>query len=1313
MKTSTLPFFKALSAALILSLASLVDAGAANMFWDPNGTGTAGNGTWDATSTKWATSSTLTASTVSYVNGSFPEFAAGTGGINAIAITVSGSPTCVGMATGLAGATVTNLTFSGSGSIGILTNGATSLNGGWVQGFFCGPSSAGGLTFNVSLTGGGGIQQSSSGFLALYTNNTYSGGTSLTGGQLVYFNNNNSFGTGGIYVGGSAGALVNSATSLITIPNNITFQSTSTNYNLNLAASTTVGTIYNGTVALPAAGTVTLYTGGSPNGQIVILNGVISGSSGLTVADNGIMELGAANTFSGALTITSPARVVITNAGSLGNGSYAKNITNNSVFIYNSSASQTLSGVLSGSGSLTQKGSGTLTLSGANTYSGGTTNAGGTLSVNTIADSGTSALGTSGAFYFAGGTLKYTGSGAATTGRAVKGLPGTASTIDLANGNLTLNAGITTSSSGAFTVDKSGASTLTLSGSADDAYLGMNVNAGTVVLSKTSSSSVHGLGGNSSIASGATLKLGGSGGDQIYPGLTIIDNGTFDMAGKSEGFSVLLGSGLVTNSSTGTSTLTLGENNGGGVFDGVIADGTSGNVALTKAGSGTLILSGANAYSGATTVNAGTLALTNSGSLGNGTSITLAAGTTFDVSGQTSITYTLGSSSSLTAGGSSTSTIIADPSGTIDLGSRPITLNFDGTHTPLTISQGALNLNGNSYTVNNTGSALGVGAYTLVSVTSGTITSSGTPAVSVTGGGLAAGNTASLAISGGTVAMIVKASPAFSSLTSPSVPYGTASVVLTGKIAAGTLYPASGEAVTATINGNTVSGSVTNSTGDFSITYNDASLATNAAGSYTITYAYGGNASLNPAISSATSLTITGSITVTANNQTKTYGQTVTFGAGSTNFTATGLQNGDTIGSVTLAVSGGGNAGTAPVSGSPYTITASAATGGTFNSANYSITYNTGTLTVNPASLGVTADDTSRAYGAPNPAFTVTYANFANSETLGTSDVVGSPAPASVDSTGDVGTYVITNAVGTLASTNYTFALTNGTLTVTNALSTNTVTASVNPALPGTAVVFTSTLSAIAPSTAVPTNLIAFLIDGTNSAGSLYPSSGAASFTNSVLSHGYHTIEADYAGDTNALGATNIVGSSNTVTVLINTPPVASPFTNSRPQNVTLHIAITNLLAGASDADGDALTLLGVDATSTNGATLTTNGAFITYTPPATNGNVTDTFNYIVQDTFGATASNTVTITVQSEANGPSVNITGLATLSNGTMQIGFAGIPNYTYLVEGTTNLTTPITWTVLGTNVAGTNGLFQFTDLDATNHPTRYYRTAVPPGY
>ena len=75
------------------------------------------------------------------------------------------------------------------------------------------------------------------------------------------------------------------------------------------------------------------------------------------------------------------------------------------------------------------------------------------------------------------------------------------------------------------------------------------------------------------------------------------------------------------------------------------------------------------------------------------------------------------------------------------------------------------------------------------------------------------------------------------------------------------------------------------------------------------------------------------------------------------------MQNGETVGSATLASAGAANM--ANVAGSPYAITASAATGGTFTASDYTITYNNGAMTVNPAALTITADDKTRLPACP------------------------------------------------------------------------------------------------------------------------------------------------------------------------------------------------------------------------------------------------------------------------------------------------------------------------------------------------------------
>ena len=638
---------------------------------------------------------------------------------------------------------------------------------------------------------------------------------------------------------------------------------------------------------------------------------------------------------------------------------------------------------------------------------------------------------------------------------------------------------------------------------------------------------------------------------------------------------------------------------------------------------------------------------------------------------------------------------------------------YDGSHPSLTVSQGTLVLNGNAFTVN--GALLGPGNYTLIQQTTGNITSSGS--YTVGGTAIRPGTIASISVSSGSVILSIQLeSPVFSGLTaSTNVTYGAPSIAFSGNLSAtnpATVYPTNGETITVTINGNSQNTTINDSTGDFSINYNPSTIP--ASGTpYVITYSYAGGVLLNPTNDTSTTLTVnTASLAITANNQSKAYGQSVASGSGNTNFSALGLKNGDTVGSVTLSFSGSpsGDSTNATLAGSPYTITPSAAVGGTFNPNNYSIVYNTGALTVGPATLTVTADNLSRAFGATNPVFTVTYTNFVNSETLGTSDVVGSPAlTTGADTNSDVGPYAITNSTGTLASTNYTFSLVNGTLTVTNALSTNVVTADVNPALPGATVTLTSTLNAIAPSMAVPGGAVQFLTNGTAYGSPVTLTNGAAAIAISTLPHGSNTVEADFAGTTNLAGGTNILGSTNTLSVLINTPPVAGTANYQRPAGTPLTIKITDLLTNATDADGDTITLASVSATSTNGATIMNDGTYLHYLPPSTNGDVADTFLYSVSDTFGATNQGTVMVSVFTN-NGPSVNITGMTTMPNGTALISFAGIPNRTYLIEATTNVSPTIIWTTLSTNTAGTNGLFQYNDTDSTNFPTRYYRTATP---
>jgi len=103
------------------------------------------------------------------------------------------------------------------------------------------------------------------------------------------------------------------------------------------------------------------------------LSGVIRGA-GLLLKDtaNSTLTLTGLNKFNGAIDLDA-GRLVIGGAGQLGSGFYAGglDINSGSIFQYGSSASQTVSGVISGAGLLLKDTAGsTLTLTGANTHSG-------------------------------------------------------------------------------------------------------------------------------------------------------------------------------------------------------------------------------------------------------------------------------------------------------------------------------------------------------------------------------------------------------------------------------------------------------------------------------------------------------------------------------------------------------------------------------------------------------------------------------------------------------------------------------------------------------------------------------------------------------------------------------------------------------------------------------------------------------------------------------------------------------------------------------------------------------------------------------
>jgi len=208
------------------------------------------------------------------------------------------------------------------------------------------------------------------------------------------------------------------------------------------------------------------------------------------------------------------------------------------------------------------------------------------------------------------------------------------------------------------------------------------------------------------------------------------------------------------------------------------------------------------------------------------------------------------------------------------------------------------------------------------------------------------------------------------------------------------------------------------------------------AGSCTITAAQVGDGNYNAAtaaVGSALARTFNiapKALTITAKDASKIYGQVATFAG--TDFTSSGLVGIETIGSVTLTSTGAGA--TAIVAGSPYPIVASAATGGTFSATNYAITYASGSLTVTPKALSVTASNRNKMYGDAvtfaGTEFTTPPGALVNGDVINSVTLASPGADATATVAGSPYSITASAAVGAGLG-NYTISYTAGTLTVT------------------------------------------------------------------------------------------------------------------------------------------------------------------------------------------------------------------------------------------------------------------------------------------
>ncbi|HTS18895.1 MAG TPA: autotransporter-associated beta strand repeat-containing protein [Verrucomicrobiae bacterium] len=396
-------------------------------------------------------------------------------------------------------------------------------------------------------------------------------------------------------------------------------------------------------------------------------SGSLSGSMSLTDSGLGTLTLGITCSYNGG-TVVSTGTLVGTTSSLQGS------ILNNGAMVFDQSADGTFTGSISGTGSLTKTNANTLTLKSGNSYTGKTF-----LNQGTVSISADSAFGANPAtltpdqLTFNGGTLRVTAGIVQGSNRGIT-LDSNGGTIEVLGSSSLTNTQIISGPGG---LTKNGTGMLALGQtSSNHTYTSLVLNAGTISMDKST-----GLGTGTVLINGGAISCYRNGTSRS-PGNTVILNAD-----------VTLGSSGITSpmTFTGPWTITNGShqiivNTITNTINGPIGQDVPGR-GLTKAGSGPLILGGTNTYSGPTTINVGTLALTNFGSIVDSATISVASGAVFDVTGVTGGPFTLATGQALAGNGLVKGSVTVGNGATLSPGGPAGALSFSNGLTVATTAE--------------------------------------------------------------------------------------------------------------------------------------------------------------------------------------------------------------------------------------------------------------------------------------------------------------------------------------------------------------------------------------------------------------------------------------------------------------------------------------------------------------------------------------------------------------------------------------------------------------------------------------------------